>query len=65
MLKEDTDDSALDSNDSNTPEENVASLAGEKEVVTKKARPKKKRTEGDFLRAEVQIKKRDEIKKSC
>lgn len=66
MIREDSDNSVLDIKDStlNATDENFDSLPGEQEVIIKKVRPKKKRTDSDYLKAEAQIKKRDEIKKA-
>lgn len=45
-------------------EESLGALPGEEEIITRKPKQKKKRTDGDFLKSEAQIKKRDEMKKA-
>ena len=45
-------------------EESLGSLPGEPEVRLRKPKVKKKRESGDFLKADAQIKKREEIKKA-
>src|SRR5687768_1496366 len=58
------DEISNDHSEENEIVENLGSLPGEAEVISKKPRQKRKRTDGDFLKSEAQIKRRDEIKKA-